>query len=47
MKERKCSETKVEEEYCWAITQAEGLSCSSVTELGFQLYFLIHTYVHS
>jgi hypothetical protein len=49
VQEQKCkrSETKVEEEYCWAITQAEGLSgCdpsdSSVMEFGFKLDFLIH-----
>ena len=44
MQKRKRSEKKVEEEYCWAMTQAEGLSWSSVTELGFQLDFLIHSY---
>jgi hypothetical protein len=36
--------SKVEEEYCWAMTEAEGLSRSSVTELGFQLDFLTHAY---
>ena len=44
MQKRKSSETKVEEEYCWAMTQSEGLSCSSATALGFLLNFLIHTY---
>jgi hypothetical protein len=47
MQERKRIEAKVEEEYCWAMTQAEGLSCSSVTELGFQLDLLIRTFIYS
>jgi hypothetical protein len=27
LREWKCSETRVAEEYCWAITQTTGLSC--------------------
>ena len=40
--------TKVQEEYCWAVTEAAGRSCcgvssSSVLEFGFQLDCLIQT----
>jgi hypothetical protein len=50
LQEWKRNETKVEEEYCWAITQAMGRSCcgrsgSSVLELGFQLDLLAYTYL--
>ena len=41
---------KVVEEYCWAVTQASGLSCcelsgSSVMECGFEPDSLVYTYV--
>jgi hypothetical protein len=46
----KRNETKVAEEYCWAITQAEGRSCYgrsgfSVLEFGFQMDSLVYAYV--
>ena len=44
MLERERTEMKVTEEHCWAITQAEGLPCSSVTELRFQLDFIIRSH---
>lgn len=45
--ERMCNETKVTEEYCWAITQVAGPSCcdqsgSGVLEFRFQLGYHVH-----
>jgi len=42
---------KVEEEYCWAITQmALGARCGRsgfiVSEFGFEMYCLVYTYIH-
>jgi hypothetical protein len=49
VRELKRHETKVAEEYCWAITLATGRSCccrsgSSVLDFGFQLDSLVYTY---
>ena len=47
---RRRNDTKVAEEFCWAITQAAGRSCCSrsgscVLEFGFQLDSLVCTYI--
>jgi len=46
----KCSETKVAEEYCWAMTKAVGQSCCSLSgsrmlEFGLQLDSTAYTYI--
>jgi hypothetical protein len=50
LQEWKRNETKVAEEYCWAITQAAVKSCcsrlvASVLEFGFELDSLVYAYI--